>query len=230
MNSSMEKANVRAFAERPKLPIVALIGPTNLPRIARASKIDQAVYESAAAAAGAAVARHGAILMVVPDRGVAMHGLQAYRAAKGRWLIGLTPDGGPADDVASRNCRDNAALCDEVIGGLTWHHQHATICELAWLMVCVGLSCGTIAEIAWTKWIKGRRILAMRRTMTELPPEILAETDVVLLEDAVALDAALGRALDEQKVQLMPRVDRHPDQEKVAALCRPMSSISPASR
>lgn len=187
----------KAAAHRPALPIVALIGPTNLPRIACASGIDESVYEKAAVEAGAAIARQGAILAVVPDRGVAMHGLKGYRDAGGRWLIGLTPEGGPADDVASRNCRANAALCDEVVGGLTWHHQHATICELARLMVCVGLSCGTIAEIAWTKWVKGRRILAMRRTMTGLPPEILAETDILLLDDGAALEAALGRALAE---------------------------------
>ena len=62
-------------------------------------------------------------------------------------------------------------------------------------MVCVGLSCGTVAEIAWTKWVKGPRILAMRDTITALPREILAETDVVFIESFGDLGRQMADAL-----------------------------------
>jgi len=109
---------------------------------------------------------------------------------------GLIPAGGPSDAVATRNCVENAAACNEIIDGFTWHHQHAALCELCDLIVCIGLSCGTLAEIAWTKWVRGPRVLALRATMTAIPIEILAETDVVLIDGLDELDAAIGCELD----------------------------------
>jgi predicted Rossmann-fold nucleotide-binding protein len=180
---------------RPSIPIVGLIGPTNLPKIASASGIAEEHYRDAAYKAGAEIARAGAALAVVPDRGVAVLGMQGYRDAGGPWIIGLAPSGGPSDAVASPNCSANASGCDEIVGGFTWHHQHALICELCSLMVCVGLSCGTLAEIAWTKWVKGPRILVMRDTITALPREILAETDVVSIESFGDLAEQMAAAL-----------------------------------
>lgn len=180
---------------RPNLPVIGIIGPTNLRRIAAASGIPERRYRDGALAAGAVIARRGAILAMVPDRGIAMSGLQGYSSAKGKWTIGLVPEGGPSDAAATTNCLENAAVCDEIIGGFTWHHQHAALCELSDLMVCVGLSCGTITEIAWTKWVRKPRVLALRETFSAIPVEILAETDVVLIDSIDDLDAAVGLEL-----------------------------------
>ena len=166
----------------PLRPIVGLIGPTNLPRIAAASGISEMHYRDTAYAVGRVIAQSGAALAVVPDRGVALLGMQGYRDAEGPWIVGLTPSGGPSESVATGNCLGNATQCDEIVSGFTWHHQHARICEMCTLLVCVGLSCGTLAEIAWTKWVGGPRILAMRNTLTVLPKEILAETNIAFAE------------------------------------------------
>ncbi len=182
-------------SRRPRIPIVGLIGPTNLTKIASASGIAEDHYRDTAYKAGAEIARADAALAVVPDRGVALLGMRGYRAAGGPWIVGLSPSGGPSDPVASPNCSSNASGCDEIVEGFTWHHQHALICELCSLMVCVGLSCGTVAEIAWTKWVKGPRILAMRDTITELPIEILAETDVVFIQSFGELGQRMADAL-----------------------------------
>jgi predicted Rossmann-fold nucleotide-binding protein len=181
--------------KRPNLPVVGLIGPTNLRRISQASRIPERRYRDSALEVGSIIARNRAILALVPDRGIAMSGLQGYCAAKGSWTIGLVPSGGPSDSVATPNCLENAAACDEVLSGFTWHHQHAAICELSDLLICVGLSCGTIAEIAWTKWVRKPRILALRNTFTVIPEEILAETDVILIDDMTNLDAAVSEEL-----------------------------------
>jgi len=166
----------------PPRPIVGLIGPTNLKRISAASGIPEEHYSVTAYAVGRVIARSGAALAVVPDRGVALLGMRGYQDAEGPWVVGLTPSGGPSESVATANCFDNAAHCNEIVSGFTWHHQHARICEMCTLLVCVGLSCGTLAEIAWTKWVGGPRILAMRDTFTALPKEILAETNVAFVE------------------------------------------------
>jgi hypothetical protein len=176
---------------RPDLRVVGLIGPTNLARVASASGIPAELYQLCASTAGFSIARRNAILAIVPDRGVARDGLRGYTEAKGPWTIGLVPDGGPSDSVATSNCRLGAAGCNETIDGFTWHHQHAALCQLSDLMVCVGISCGTIAEIAWTKWVGGPRVIALRQTFTTIPREILAETDVVFVDDFESLDSTL---------------------------------------
>jgi predicted Rossmann-fold nucleotide-binding protein len=167
---------------QPVRPIVGLIGPTNLPRISRASGIPEAHYRDTAYGVGRVIAHSGSALVVVPDRGVALLGMQGYREAEGPWIVGLTPSGGPSESVATANCSNHASECNEIVSGFTWHHQHARICEMCNLLVCVGLSCGTLAEIAWTKWVGGPRILAMRNTLTALPKEILAETNITFVE------------------------------------------------
>jgi len=167
-----------------------------LRRIATATGIPEERYRNGALAAGTIIARRGAILAMVPDRDIATSGLQGYSSAKGKWTIGLVPEGGPSDAVATPNCLENVAACDEIIGGFTWHHQHGALCDLSDLMICVGLSCGTITGIAWTKWVRKPRVPALRETFSAIPAEILAETDVVLIERADDLHTAVKRELE----------------------------------
>lgn len=174
---------------------VGVIGPTNLPRIAGASGIPVARYRRCAQAVGRLLARWDLELVVVPDRGVAVLALEAYRAAGGRKVIGLVASGGDSESGATENCLARAHLCDQVVSGLTWHEQHAAICRVSDLMVGVGLSYGTLAEIAWTKWVHGPQVLLLRSTVTGLPAEILAEARVRLVDDLKELRDALAAAL-----------------------------------
>jgi hypothetical protein len=185
--------------KRPQMPVVGLIGPTNLQRISQASGIPEDRYRDAAYGAGRVIARMSAILTIVPDRGVAVSGMRGYREAQGVWTVGLVPTGGPSDAVATPNCLENSAACDEVIGRFTWHHQHAFICEFSNLLICIGLSCGTIAEIAWTKWVRGPKVLVMRNTVTSIPKEITAETDIDFVDTLEELEAKVAEALPLRK-------------------------------
>ena len=96
-------------------------------------------------------------------------GLGAYRASDKQWLGMLGMHGSFEANNAMHDCD---------------------------LMICVGLSCGTITEIAWTKWVRKPRVLALRETFSAIPVEILAETDVILIERIEDLDAAVGRELE----------------------------------
>jgi hypothetical protein len=58
-------------------------------------------------------------------------------------------------------------------------------------MVCVGLSCGTLAELAWTKWTPGPPVALVRGTMSRVPPEMLAEIPATVL-DLAELPGWLG--------------------------------------
>ena len=173
---------------------VAVIGPTNLPRIARASGSPLTRYRRCAQAVGRLLARLDFDLVVVPDRGVAILALEAYRSAGGRNVIGLIPSGGDSDAGATENCLARVHVCDQIITGLTWQEQHAAICHVSDCMVGVGLSCGTLAEIAWTKWVRGPEVLLLRSTVTGLPAELLAEARVRFVRNFRELRDALTGA------------------------------------
>ncbi len=76
------------------MPVIGLIGPTNLQRISQASGIPEDRYRNAAYGAGRVIAGMSAILTIVPDRGVAVSGMRGYREAQGVWTVGLVPAGG----------------------------------------------------------------------------------------------------------------------------------------
>jgi predicted Rossmann-fold nucleotide-binding protein len=171
---------------------IGIIGPTNIQLTATAAGLDPAVCAKAARAAGQGLARRGYELLVVPDRGVALLAAEAYRAAEGRRLIGILPGGGTDIQEMVTQCAEHRSLCHETIEGLNWTEQHERICQLSQALLCIGLSCGTIAEIAWTKWVGHTPVVVIRPLVSGIPPEIAAETELIWVED---LDEAY-RALE----------------------------------
>ena len=171
---------------------IGIIGPTNILLTATAAGLDPAACANAARAAGEGLARRGHELLVVPDRGVALLAAEAYRAAGGRRLIGIFPRGGTDIQDALTECDEHRSLCHETIEGLNWTEQHERICQLSEALLCIGLSCGTVAEIAWTKWVGHRPVVVIRPLVSGMPPEIAAETELIWVED---LDGAY-RALE----------------------------------
>jgi len=170
---------------------VGIIGPTDIDVTSRAAGLDPAVCRRTAAAAGEGLAQRGDILILVPDRGVAVLAAQAYRAAGGPRLIGIIPHGGTSAQAATTCCESHRDLCHETVEDLSWTAQHERICQLADVLVCIGMSCGTMAELAWTKWVGNTPVIALRPLMSGIPPEVQAETDVRWAEDLYAVYKSL---------------------------------------
>ena len=168
--------------------LVAVIGPTDIQVTSRAAGLDPALCLATAERAGAELARRGYAVVLVPDRGVALMAAEAYRKACGPHLVGIMPRGGTSTQQATSCCEDHRWLCDQVVDELTWAEQHERICQLAQAMLCIGMSCGTMAEVAWTKWTGKRPVFVIKPLVSGLPPEVLAETDVRWVDD---LDEAL---------------------------------------
>lgn len=171
---------------------VAIIGPSNIDTVARAAGIAPELIREAAEAAGRKLAEAGHELVVVPDQGVAVIAAEAYRGARGRRLLGLIPGSGDSAEGATSRVNRNSRMCDDTHRGLTWHEQHSRIVELTDAMICVGMSCGTMCEIAWTKWTKRIPIYIIRNLFSAIPPEIAAETDLRYCDSVGDAVAALG--------------------------------------
>lgn len=167
---------------------VGVIGPTDIEATSRAAGLDPEQCRRCAECAGTELARRGHSVVLVPDRGVALLTAQAYRKMDGPHLVGIVPQGGTSTQQATACCQDHSWLCDEIVEDLTWTGQHERICQLADVMLCIGLSCGTLAEIAWTKWTGRRPVFVIKTLVSGLPPEVLAETDIHWVD---SLDQAL---------------------------------------
>lgn len=181
------RSNGRRLVAAPALvprraPVIGVLGPTNVDAVAAAADLPVDVYVDTARAVGRLLARRGMSIAIVPDRGVALHATEAYRAAHGPRTIGLLPHSGVCAEGAAEAVRSNAALCDEVRGDFSWFEQHHAIGELSDVLVAIGLSCGTLAEIAWTKWGGRTPVAVLEGTTSGVPPEIVAETDTTIVE------------------------------------------------
>jgi hypothetical protein len=170
--------------ERREVTTIGVIGPTNVARVAEAAGLDPAGILDAAVGAGRQVAEAGSRLLVVPDRGVALAALTGYREAGGIEAVGLVPDSGVCEPAARGALATNASRCDRLVRECSWYEQHHRIGVLSDALVCVGLSCGTLAEIAWTKWTPGPPVALIRGTFSVLPAEMMAETPVTVVEPA----------------------------------------------
>lgn len=163
-------------------PIVAVLGPSNIARTAGAAGIDPAQLVLAAETVGASIAQRGWGLIVVPDRGVAVSAMDGYLAAGGAHLIGLCPASGVCEPAATASIQAQRDRCHVLDDDLTWYEQHHRIGVLSDAMVTIGLSCGTMAELAWTKWNPAPPPVAfVAGTASGLPVEIAAELQVQVL-------------------------------------------------
>jgi hypothetical protein len=157
---------------------VGIIGPTDIDTTSTAAGLDPAVCKRVARQAGEGLACNGFEVVVVPDRGVGLLAAEAYRSAGGRRLVGIIPRGGTCGQQESSCCDQHRHLCHEIVENLEWTAQHERICQLSDVLLCIGLSCGTISEIAWTKWVGNTPVVIIEPLVSGIPPEIGAETNL----------------------------------------------------
>ncbi|MGO2110671.1 MAG: hypothetical protein ACTH31_03565 [Pseudoclavibacter sp.] len=166
-------------------PVIAVLGPSNIERVAAAGGIRPQTLVVAAERVGAMIAVRGWSLLVVPDRGVAVSAMDGYLAAGGTRLIGLCPSSGVSEPAAMPSIALQRERCHELRSELSWYEQHHQIGVMSHAMIAIGLSCGTMTELAWTKWNPTPPPVSfVDGTASGIPSEIAAELriDVVPLE------------------------------------------------
>jgi len=153
--------------------IVAVIGPTDLKGTARVVGITEDEFIRSAQETGKLLAELGHVLVVVPDQGVATVTAETYKKNGGRKVVGIIPK--LDRDLPWEHLHPD--LCDEIIENIDWYRTLAEIGKISDIIICLGLSCGSISEIAWTKWFK-RRIVVVRNLISGFPPEIAKDVDI----------------------------------------------------
>lgn len=173
---------------------IALIGPTNIDLMSSVSGISKCVYIDSARKIGELIAKYKHNLVIVPDRGVAVEGLFSYKRMNGPHVIAIYPKKGETE-YQSRTVKINEHIkdCNEVIDNIHWYEQHPLICQISDIMVCCGISCGTLSEMAWTKWIEKPVTYVCRNTISSIPPEMLSEAHIKFIDTSDDFEGILKK-------------------------------------
>jgi hypothetical protein len=180
---------------------VGVIGPTNVQLIESLVPLAPGTLEIAARGIGAFLAKNSVGLVSVPDRGVGLWVLEAYWKSGGKNSLALSPSGADTLD----NCKDltphHVSMANQVRTDLSWDEAPAQLVRESDCFVCIGLSCGTIIELACTKWIRRFPVLVVDSFITGLPIEVTSELDVRLCRNISETEQLLLELANETEKQ-----------------------------
>lgn len=183
--------------------IVGVIGPTDLQKFCVLLEKPAEELLERAAQVGKALAESPVVdeLWVNPDGGMIGAVAHAYKDFGGKRLVVLVPRRAIPWPLA--HVRPYTRIADEVRRTATWFTANHEVVTMPHVCVCVGLSSGTLSELAYIKWdaqfSQGnlRRLIAIRELLRDgvMPPEIYPNIAhiVQFLERAEELRDALER-------------------------------------
>jgi len=175
-----------------------LIGPTDKTKIFRFGKIEGESYEQYKDEVGKVLATNLSTVYLIPDEGIPLDFAKSYKQFGGREVVGALPRGG------CPSLSSNFKFCDrieEVDGG--WAVLNTCLSLKNDIIISVGISPGTIVEVAYTKYHKkylGRDIpvLLDERAMSgRLPSELEEELNLTYFHSGDSLNILLRNLREE---------------------------------
>jgi hypothetical protein len=160
------------------MPSVGVIGPTDVALIESVVPLPPGTLERAAHRFGAFLANNDFGLVCVPDRGVGLWVLQSYTEAGGTQSVALSPVGAEMLDDPRDETPSHLNLAQNVRRDMSWDEAPAELVRDSDCFVCIGLSCGTMVELAWTKWIKKFPVFVVQPYLSTIPIEVASEIDI----------------------------------------------------
>ena len=157
---------------------VGIIEPTNLVKLSTLTGKPQEFFIDRAAEIGKALAESRCEQWVNSDGGMLAEVAQAYKRGGGSSLVVLSPAN--PEPWPIEHTRPYAESADHLRKEPNWFLANYNVVSLPDLCLCVGLSAGTLSELAYVKWNHQfqcgnlRRIIAIRELLRggQLPPEI----------------------------------------------------------
>lgn len=166
---------------------VGIIGPTSVHLIEEKVGLAGGTLESAAREIGAFLAEQSLGMVCVPVTGVPLWALEGYKQAHGMNSLALWPRFSEQPAGSTDTNRGNPNLADQVRDDLTWGDEPFELAKASDCLAVIGLSCGTMVEMAVTKWIKQKPVLVVTSLITQIPVEIACELDLKYCDDIAAL-------------------------------------------
>ncbi len=168
---------------------IGIIGPTQVGRFLDINKFAEHNYSHFIHQLAEFLAKTDDELLVVPEPTAAPVNLGLiYRDLGGKKVVGLMPD---HDEELGYNWLDTK-LVDETISCGTWRNQPEAFCENSDVLLMIGLSPGTMAELCYAKWFKVKKIIIFKKWISALiHPEVTSGLNVVYIESIEELEKEL---------------------------------------
>ena len=132
------------------MKIVGIIGPTNIQKLSKLTGKPQRVLLEKAQAIGKILAEEGSELWVNSDKGMLVAIGRAYKKYGGKKLVVLYP--GKGEPWPNEHAKPYVKYSDTVRKEKNWFWSNYNVVALPDTCICVGLSAGTLSELAYIKW------------------------------------------------------------------------------
>lgn len=157
---------------------IGVIGPTNLQKLSKLTKKPVRFFLGKAEKIGKLLAEAKCELWVNSDKGMAASIATSYKKNKGKKLVVLYP--GKAEPWPNKHARPYKKYADKLKKEPNWFWSNYNVTAIPDFCICVGLSAGTLSELAYIKWNyqlkRGnlKKLIAIKELLRgkRLPPEI----------------------------------------------------------
>lgn len=129
---------------------VGIIGPTNIPKLSKLTNKPQEFFLEKAKAIGRILAEKNCELWINSDKGMLVAISRAYKDFGGKKCVVLYPDKG--EPWPKEHATPYIRYADELRKEQNWFWSNYNVTALPDICICVGLSAGTLSELAYIKW------------------------------------------------------------------------------
>jgi hypothetical protein len=176
--------------------IIGAIGPTNIQRFSKLTGKTQDFLLGKAQAIGEILAKKNCELWVNSDKGMLVAVARVYKSSGGKRCVVLYPDKG--EPWPKKHATPYIRYADELRKEPNWFWSNYNVVTLPDICICVGLSAGTLSELAYIKWnyqLKCgnlKKLVAIKELLRDqtIPPEIEEDAKEIIhyLEKTEDLD------------------------------------------
>ena len=166
---------------------VGIIGPTNMRKLVKLTGKSEQFFLKKADSVGKMLAAHRCELWVNSDGGMIREVAVAYKNAGGGRLVMLYPKKG--EPWPNKHVKSHTRIANKLNRQQNWFWTNYQVVSIPELVVCVGLSAGTLSELAYIKWNRQfkrgnlKRLIVLQELVRgkRIPPEIEVEIKGILV-------------------------------------------------
>lgn len=166
---------------------VGIIGPTNIQKLTKLTKKPVSFFLQKAKEIGKILAETNCELWINSDKGMAINIARSYKKNNGKKLVILYPE--RSEPWPKKHASPYKKYADILRKEANWFWTNYNVVARPDICICVGLSAGTLSELAYIKWDyqlkRGnlKKLIAIKELLRDkkLPLEIEADVKKILV-------------------------------------------------
>ncbi len=166
---------------------IGIVGPAHVDRFCKLMRFVKEEYLDKVCDIAGYIAKTRHEIIIVPHKkSISEHFARAYQRNGGKKTTGIFP----LDDIERGFDFLNQELVDEHINSGTWRNITESMDENSDVLLCFGLTPGTVTEICQTKWYKVKKVYIIEDFISRKLPE---ELDAKLRVEYIAYDEIMKK-------------------------------------